>query len=119
MESRESSKIFPLKGKNYQINKVDSRSGCWLFAFMSEKSGEGHILSGLGKCTREEFDYIQTMALKQVFHLDGQDGAVFPVAVLGPGGQFVGDLTTDTELAFRLTSESIIFNLTPFLVAAG
>lgn len=119
MEPRESQKIVPIKGKNYQVNKLDARTGCWLFSFMSEKSGSGQILSGLGKCTRPEFFDLQNLALKQVFLMDGEKGAEFPIPVVGPSGQFVGDLVGDVELAFRLTSESILFNLEPFLVVAG
>lgn len=118
MEPRESTKTVTLKDKIYQITKLDARTGCWLFAFMADRSGEGQILSGLGKCTKAEFDNLQTLALRQVAHLDGKEGQTFPVPVLGPSGQFVGDLNDDVELAFRLTSESILFNLTPFLVAA-
>lgn len=119
MEPREATKDVTIKGKVYQINKLDSRTGCWLFAVMSEKSGAGEILSGLGKMSRKEFDEIQTLVLKQVFHLDNSNGNTFPIAVIMPTGSFIGDLVEDTELAFRLTSESIIFNLKPFLVVAG
>lgn len=119
MEHRSSTHKVTIKDKVYEINKLDARSGCWLFAFVSDRSGDGPITSGLGKCSLKEFTEVQTLVLQGVFYLDSKDGTTFPIAVVGPGGSLIGEVGQDVELAFKLTIESIVFNISPFLVVKG
>jgi hypothetical protein len=113
VDSRKTSTVMPIEGQNYQINKVDCRTAGWLFAFLARKAEGGTILSGLGSCTRDEFNEIQTLILKSVFKMDGE----FPIAVLAPDGSIVGTLQEQPELVFRITSSAVGFNLAPFMSA--
>lgn len=120
MELRQNSKTITIKDKTYQLNKMDARTGSWVFAFFSSRQDKGLILEALGKCTRAEYDEIQTVALKQVMVSETLDGAPIFTPVLAHTGQLVGtDIQTDAELIYRLMSESLMFNLQPFLVVAG
>jgi hypothetical protein len=119
VDSRVTSKTVTFENVTYQINKIDARTGCWLFSFMGSRSS-GDVLSALGKCSRSEFLEIQDIALRAVYTLDVQDGNTFPIAVIAQTGAFVNpELAKDTETVFKLTCESLLFNLSPFLVAAG
>lgn len=119
MENRTPTKNFPVGDKIYQLNKVTPRTGCWLFSFLAARQSDSSVLSGLGRCTRAEFDEIQTIALRQVFLLDIVDGNTLPIAVLAPDGNLIGDLKDDTELTFKLTTASLLFSLDAFLVVVG
>lgn len=120
MENRAVTKNVTIEGREYQVTKVDARTACWLFTFMGARSGEGAILSGLGKCTRQEFDEVQALALSKVFFLDEQGGNTFPITVIAPDGSFTDKrLASDAEAVMRLTTESLLFNLSPFLVERG
>lgn len=117
MKNRSTTKNVTIEEKTYQVSKMDARSACWLFAFMASRSEKGAILSALGRCTREEFNEIQAMALRGVFFLDNKDGNTFPIAIIAQNGLFVDpELASDPEAVFRLTSEAILFNIEPFLV---
>lgn len=118
MDNRKTSKIETVQEKRYQFNKVDARTACWLFTFLSAKTSrtEG-IATALGKCTRTEYDEIQTIALRSVFHLDNQDGTDFPTAVITSNGSWTNpSYAQDSGLILELTSLAIFFNLEPFLV---
>ncbi len=120
MENRTSTKNVTIKDRVYQINKVDARTVCWLFSFLGARCGDGAILTGLGRCTRQEFDDIQSMALSKIFWMDTKDGATFPTAVVGPSGAFSDpSLAEDAETVMRLTSDFLMFNLSPFFVDRG
>jgi hypothetical protein len=117
MEIRTSTKNVVIKDRTYQISKLDARTACWLFTFMGERSKDGQILSGLGRCTRQEFTEVQGVLLGKVTHLDNQDGNVFPIAIIGPTGGFsVADLSEDAETVMRLTTESLMLSLSPFFI---
>ena len=117
MENRKTYQDVPVKDKTYRINKMDARSACWLFAFLADKAEGKALLSALGKCSKKEFDEIQSMALKQVEFMDYKDGNTFPTAVITGNGS-ICDVTMqeDPSIVFNLTAECIMFNLTPFLV---
>jgi len=121
MENRSTTKNVTIGDKTFQINKADARTGCWLFTFLGARQQEGGaILSGLGKCTRSEFDEIQTVALSKITILDNQNGNIFPIPLISPNGSFSDkSLETDSDTIMRLTTESILLDLVPFLVERG
>jgi hypothetical protein len=121
MENRILSKTTVVNGLTYQINKLDARSSCWLFTFISSRSvSEGAFLSVLGKCTRAEFDEIQTLALSKVLYLDSANGVTLPSVIISSTGAVVDpNLVNDAESLMRLTTESLLFSLSPFLVERG
>jgi hypothetical protein len=120
MENRKTEKNINLGDKVYQIKKMDPRSACWLFSFLGTRAEGGLILSALGKCSRIEFAEIQAMSLRQIYRLDSADGNVLPIAILSNDGSFSDPfLSDDAESVYKLTCESILFNLDPFLVVSG
>ena len=118
MENRQAIKEVVIRDKKYQINKIDARTSCWLFSFLGSRTERGGaILSGLGKCSIAEFDEIHSLALKQVFWLDNQLGNTFPTSVITPSGTFTDpEVGADAGLVMQLMSESLMFQLSPFLV---
>jgi hypothetical protein len=114
---RETSKDIPVGDKKFKLTKMDPRSACWLFTNLADKTESGSLLiSALGKCSREEFNEIQDLALKHVFFLDEKDGNVFPTVLVSSTGVWVDkDLESDPRAVFQLTTESIMFNISPFL----
>jgi hypothetical protein len=120
VENRKSHQDIVIEERTYRLTKMDARSACWLFSFLASKSGNGEgILSSLGKCAKEQFDEIQTLALRHVFYLDMKDNETFPITVLAPNGSLVDQTLADhAGHLFKATTESIMFNLTPFLAAA-
>lgn len=120
MENRSTTKDVTIGDKTYQIKKADARTGCWLFTFLGARSGDGAILSGLGKCTRSEFEEVQMIALSKITILDNQNGTVFPIPLVSPNGSFSDkSLESDSDTIMRLTTESLLFDLMPFLVERG
>ena len=121
MENRITSKEVDIKGFTYRINKMDARSSCWLFTFLGSRSTDNStLITSLGKCTRAEFIEIQNMLLSKVFRLDRQEDKEFPIAVLLPSGEISDPhLSYDAEAVMNLTSEAIMFNLSPFLAGSG
>lgn len=117
MEPRVTSVETKIQGRTYSIAKMDPRTACWLFTFLASRTGEGgKLTAALGSCTRAEFDQIQTAALKQVTRLDIKEDKTFPVPVLMADGRLVDkDLLESPQHVMFLTSEAIMFNLTPFL----
>lgn len=122
MASRETTKELTIDGKLYQLNKMDARTATWVFSFLGakiEKEG-GSILTGLGKCSRADFNEIQNMALKQIFFLDQKDGNTFPTPIIAPNGSFVDkELGSDADTVMQLTSQSLAFTLEPFFIVSG
>jgi len=118
VENRITAKTIKVQDKSFQIHKTDARTACWLFSYFASKSS-GMILSGLGSLTKSEFDEIQSLALKQVFTLDTSEGNTFPISIISPrdGSIIDKDLAEDPALLFHITSESLLFQLAPFLVA--
>lgn len=117
MEPRKKSTETIVGGKKYQLHKVDSRTACWLFSFLSSRA-DGNILSALGQCSKQEFSDLQNMALSHTFFLDEKDSNVFPTAVLAPASLNWADqnLEENPDYVFKITCEWILFNLQPFLV---
>ena len=116
MENRSNTKNVTINDKVYQLNKIDPRTICWLFGFMAGKASGGLILTAFGNCTRAEFDEIQSIALRSIFYLDTKDGNTFPTAILSNGGMFTQKwLEEEPETVMKLTSDFVLFNLSPFL----
>jgi hypothetical protein len=117
MDPRVTTKDITIDDKSFRLSKMDARLACWLFATLgANASSSGLLLSTLGSCTHAQFDEIQGHALRHVMLLDNKDGNVFPVPILSGEGKFADpSLGTDGNLVFRLTSESIMFNVAPFL----
>jgi hypothetical protein len=104
--------------KRYQLKKIDARSACWLFSFLASKSNGSTLVNGLGVCTRQEFDEITSLVLKPVVCLDHSEDGQFELAVIAPNG-IIPDSNLDAGNLFKLISESIVFNLEPFLAEKG
>lgn len=116
MNARITTKDVPVGGKTYRLTKMDARLACWLFATLAGKTDDGLLMAALGKCSREDFNEIQTHALKHVFALATEEGNTFEVAILGPNGSFSDpELAKDPGTVFKLTTDSIMFNVQPFL----
>lgn len=114
MENRQTSRTVTVGERTFEVKKMDPRTACWLFTTMGSRSEGGNILSALGKLTREEYTMIETEALKRVYFLDTKEGNTFPTAVLGPSGTVTMPLEANELLS--LTTESLAFSLSPFLV---
>ena len=100
----------------YRLTKTDARTSCWLFAFLADKSEGAILLSALGKCSQEEFNSIQNKALKLVSRVDNEEGKEFLVPILSGTGVIADkDLMVKPNELLDLTSESIMFNISPFL----
>ena len=116
MENRETTKEIKLGDRIYQLNKADARSACWMFTFLAGKAEEKDLMSALGKCTKEQFDDIQTRALKLIYFMDTKDGNTFPTAVIKFDGSIVDNyLNSDPDALLQITYMSLMFNISPFL----
>lgn len=120
MNPRVTQKDTTIGDRQYRLTKMDPRLACWLFSVLAGKStNDGQLLSSLGQCSRELFDEIQGQALKFVFFLDTKDGNTFPIPVVAPNGLFTDKiLEGDPSEVFKLTAESIMFNVEPFVGAS-
>lgn len=120
MNNRVLTKETSVGEKRYQLKKIDARSACWLFAFLGGKSNGGSIITGLGTCTRSEFEDIQTLVLRPVVCLDSTSDGNFEIPIFSGNGTLVDEnLRDDSSNLFMITSEAIIFNLEPFLAERG
>lgn len=122
MEPRVLSSDITIGNKTYRLNKCDARTACWMFSFLGakiEKEG-GSIFGAIGKCTRVEFDEIQTIALKHTFFIDNKDGNEFPIAIIAANGTWIDkELGENSSALMKLTSEYLGFVIKPFLVESG
>jgi hypothetical protein len=119
MNARKLTKEVTIGDKRYQLKKIDARSACWMFAFLGGKSNGGSIITGLGACTRSEFDEIQTLVLRPVVCLDNSSEGNFEIPIFSGPGNLVDENLRDAGNLFMITSEAIIFNLEPFLFERG
>lgn len=119
MDNRKLTKDVDVGEKRYQLKKIDARSACWLFAFLGEKSSGGSIVTGLGACTRLEFEEILSLVLKPVMRLDSGENGNFEIPIYSGVGALVDGNLQDAGLLFNLATEAIIFNLEPFLAGRG
>jgi hypothetical protein len=117
VEPRATQKKFILGEKTYIIKKMDPRLACWLFSVLAGKAPSGSsLLSAMGNCSKSEFDEIQGHALRFVFHEDIQDNVPLEVPILGANGMWaIKELDYDPSKVYKLTTESIMFNINPFL----
>ena len=115
VENRKTYQDIVIQEKTYRINKLDARSACWLFCFLMDKAEGKAILSALGKCTKSEFDEVQSLLIKKVDFMDTKDGNTFPTAITKVDGSICDVTLEDAGNLFNLTTEAVMFNLTPFL----
>jgi len=115
MNNRILTKEHVVGEKTYRLKKIDARSAMWLFTFLGGKSNGGSIISGLGACTKSEFDEVTGLVLKPILCLDhGSDGQ-FEIPIMAANGNIVDENLMDAGNLMALTSEAIVFNLDPFL----
>jgi hypothetical protein len=120
VENRKTYQDIVILEKTYRINKLDARSACWLFVVLMDKAEGKAILSALGKCSKSEFDEIQSMILKKVDFMDTKDGNTFPTTITKVDGSICDTtLVDDAGALFNLTTEAVMFNLVPFLADKG
>lgn len=117
MEARVTYKDAPVGDKTYRFNKMDARLACYLFATISANTATGTtLLTALGKFSQDKFNEIQNHALRFIQWLDERDGNVFPTPILSGDGKWADkDLALDPAIVMALTTESILFNIQPFL----
>lgn len=119
MDNRKKFTVDTIKGKKFQINKVDARTSCWLYSFLASRT-PGSLSMALGQCSRKEFDEIQGIALSSVFYLDSDTAGTFPTAIIAPNGAWSNEeIGSDPELIMALTIASLSFNIQPFLAESG
>ena len=114
MNNRITTKEISVGEKKYQLKKIDARSACWLFTYLGAKSAGGSIISGLGACTKQEFEEITSLVLKPVLCLDNSDGNHFEIPIMAANSNIVDD-NLDGGNLMSLLSQAIVFNLEPFL----
>jgi hypothetical protein len=115
VNKRETQKTVTVQETNYQINKIDPRTACWLFSFLAARTS-GSLTDSLGKCTRDEFNEIQSIVLLKIFRIDDKDGATGLVPILSGSGLIADPLLKDdAEALFQITVLGIAFNLDPFI----
>jgi hypothetical protein len=119
MNNRATLKEVAVGEKRYQLKKIDARSACWLFAFLGSKATGGSIISGLGACTKPEFDEITSLVLKPILCLDRTQDGNFELPILSVAGIIADDNLMDAGNMMMLVSEAIVFNLEPFLAERG
>lgn len=120
MDSRVLVKDIKINERTYQINKPDARTACYLFTALGAKISEKEtFFTGLGRCSRAEFDDIQNLALSKTFRMDQKESSVFPVAVFMNGKLIDSELENNPDEVMKLTSEWLIFTLDPFMVGSG
>jgi hypothetical protein len=117
VEPRVNQKEVKVGEQSYSIKKMDPRLACWLFSVLAGKAPSGSsLLAALGNCSKSEFDEIQGHALRFVFHCDLQDGVLLEIPILGSNGMWaIKELNDDPSKVYKLTTESIMFNINPFL----
>ncbi len=117
MDNRVTQQDVTIGASQYRLSKMDARSACWLYAVISNNVAESQpILSALGRLSLEEFNRVQTHALRYTYTLDEREGNVFPTAVLAPTGAMADQaLIDDPRLIYELTIAAVLFNLSPFL----
>jgi hypothetical protein len=119
MNNRVTMKEVAVGEKRYQLKKIDARSACWLFAFLGGRSTGGSIISGLGACTKQEFDEITGLVLKPILCLDHSQDGQFEIPILSATGNITDENLMDAGNMMVLVSEAIVFNLEPFLAGRG
>jgi hypothetical protein len=120
VNSRVSNKEVKIENRNYQLNKPDARTACYLFSFLGAKINENeNFFTGLGRCTRAEFNEIQSLALGKIFRMDQKEDSIFPVAIFLNGRITDQDLENNADELMKLTSEWLVFAFDPFMVASG
>jgi hypothetical protein len=118
MEPRVAYKDVQIEDNLYRINKMDARLSCWMFTTLGRRAtSSGLLLSALGTCSREEFNELQSLALAVVQRMELRDGVQLPVPILSAAGAVADKFLADKpDFLLRLTSESIMLSIAPFLV---
>jgi len=111
VDLRETFKDLPVGDKTYRLTKMTPRTATWLYAVVSAAAREGEpIVNALGRLTEQEFDQVQTVALKHAFALDLREGIEVPVPALSRK-----DVAENPAALYELTCIAVLYNLTPFL----
>jgi hypothetical protein len=118
VKNRETHKDITVGDRPYRLTKMDPRLGCFLFTTLSSKADDNkQLMSSLGHCTKDEFDEIQSLALRFVFYTDKSGGEEFHIPVIGANGMWADkNLQDDPSELLQVTIQSLLFNLKPFLV---
>jgi hypothetical protein len=96
---------------------MDPRLACFIFTSLAGRTDEnGQLLSTLAKLNRAEFEELQNYALKFVYRVELQGEVEIPIPVINVAGLLVDShLEFDPKNVMRLTTDSLMFNLQPFL----
>jgi hypothetical protein len=123
MDNRITQKDVSLNGHVYRVKKMDSRSGTWLYSFLTSKASPNgdpvtlmQLLTAFHGLDKSSFESIQTDLLKRTFLVEDREGNEFESVILAPNGSgFSFDwLTFDTASIYQLTDMGMLFNVSPF-----
>jgi hypothetical protein len=118
VENRATTKDVTIGETKYRLSKADARTACWLFSILGANAVSGNILSALGKVSHAEFDEVQATVLRLISRLDYKDANEFPMPIVSGGGAWADQaVASDAGVVFKLTSQALMFNLSPFLAA--
>lgn len=117
MEPRTTTKDVSIGERKYQLSKMDARLACWLFSTLASRIEDGsQLMAALGRFPKEQFDEIQGTALRFVSSIDDSTENRLLSSVVGPNGLWADKvLGSNPSEVFKLTIESILFNIAPFL----
>lgn len=119
MENRATTQDVTIGATTYRLTKTDARQACWFFAILGAHSGNGTMLTALGKLSHPDFDEVQGAALRLVYRIDNKEGNEFPMPIVGPGGSWAdAELASNAAHVFKLTAEVLMFNVAPFFPAS-
>jgi hypothetical protein len=115
VENRVATQDVTIGTSTYRLTKADPRQACWLFAILGAHSGNGTMLTALGKLPHADFDEVQGAALRLVYRVDQREGSEFLMPIVGPGGTWADtELSSNAAHVFKLTAEVLMFNVAPF-----
>jgi hypothetical protein len=108
----ERTKMFPLEGKTWKMNKVNALEGSNLLR-MFTAAGNSNPQEFLANMPNDKFKPIQTILLSEVFLVKTINEQEISVPVILPSGQIEVE-ANDSGLLFMLTVISLMFNLSGF-----
>lgn len=120
MDKRDKSYDVTINEKVYRLNKLDARTGTWLFSLLVGKAdpqGSGatrqDLVTAFHLLSREDFDRVQNELLKNVFHVELNDGKEFTSSIIAANGKVSFDFV-DVTVLYQLTDLQVVFNVEPF-----
>jgi hypothetical protein len=124
MEPRKTYDDVTIGERQFRLRMMDARTGTWLYSILTAKASPNgdnvkmmQLLTAFHTLPKEEFDRVQTEALKRIFLLEVKDGNEFESAIMAPnksGALSFKWLEDEVTTLFQLTDMEVVLNISPF-----